>query len=169
MKKTRTFTMVELLAVIAIIAILVSLLLPAVITGKKKALATKARADVTSIASAIAQFEATYGYLPYTGSSSPTTDQSYGNYDTFIEILTAQETVTDPLNSRGIPFLSIDSTDGASLVDPWGQNYNMMLDYNYDGEVTVGGDTITGKTAVWSCGPDRNDDNGGGDDITNWD
>jgi prepilin-type N-terminal cleavage/methylation domain-containing protein len=162
MKKTQKFTMVELLAVIAIIGILVGLLLPAVISGKEKALATKARTDVASIAAAIGQFEATYGYLPYTEAvgSEPITDGAPGSYSSFIDILTGNDATKNP---RNITFLS---TDGTTLTDPWGQNYNIMLDYDYNGSVTVTalGDTITGKPAVWSDGnPD------GGSAITNWD
>ncbi len=158
MKKTQKFTMVELLAVIAIIGILVGLLLPAVISGKEKALATKARTDVASIAAAIGQFEATYGYLPYTEGTVPTSDDDTITYSTLIDILTGNNATMNP---RNITFLS---TDGTTLTDPWGQNYNIMLDYDYDGSVTALGDTITGKPAVWSDGnPD------GGSAITNWD
>jgi prepilin-type N-terminal cleavage/methylation domain-containing protein len=169
MKKTQKFTMVELLAVIAIIGILVGLLLPAVISGKEKALATKARTDVASIAAAIGQFEATYGYLPYTGTSpnsdGDTTDGTI-TYSTLIDILTGNNATMNP---RNITFLS---TDGTTLTDPWEQNYNVRLDYDYDGEIYVDGDgnaDVIGKPAVWSNGPNGTPEDGDGDDITNWD
>ena len=46
------------------------------------------------------------------------------------------------------------------LKDPWGQQYR----YEYP---TTKGDGK--KPAVWSCGPDKEDNNGEGDDIINWD
>ncbi len=171
--KKRTFTLVELLTVIAIIAVLAGILLPALSKSKEKALATKARADVTSIAAAIGQFETTYGYLPYTEvppQDPPDTDAEVGTYSDFIDILTAND---DTKNPRQMSFLSADSSD---FQDPWGEDYNIVLDYDYDGKITSYGSPsntledgpIRGKPAVWSNGPDKNDDDGDGDDITNW-
>ena len=46
------------------------------------------------------------------------------------------------------------------LLDPWNQPYR------YEWPTTKG----DGKTpAVWSCGPDKEDNNGEGDDIISWD
>jgi type II secretory pathway pseudopilin PulG len=160
MKKTQKFTMVELLVVIGVIAILVSLLLPAVMKGKERALIIRARADVTSIAVAIGQFETTYGYLPLDPGTGSEAQLSSTEYTELIEELTVQSTT---YNTRGIPFLSI---NGTTLKDPWGEDYNVKLDYDYDNSVIALGDTIFGKSAVWSEGdPDDPD----ASPITNWD
>ena len=44
-------------------------------------------------------------------------------------------------------------------LDPWGQPFN----YEYPNMKAK-----VDKPAIWSNGPDRKNDNGGGDDVTNW-
>ena len=44
-------------------------------------------------------------------------------------------------------------------LDPWGQPFN----YEYPNTKSK-----VDKPAIWSSGPDRKNDNGSGDDVTNW-
>ncbi|MCC5844794.1 MAG: prepilin-type N-terminal cleavage/methylation domain-containing protein [Verrucomicrobia bacterium] len=69
MKKTPShkrsgFTLIEMLVVIAIIAILAGLLFPAINRALETAKRNQASADVRSIAAAITMFYNDYGYLP---------------------------------------------------------------------------------------------------------
>ncbi|MDZ4198065.1 MAG: hypothetical protein U1E27_02135, partial [Kiritimatiellia bacterium] len=68
-------------------------------------------------------------------------------------------------NSRRRMFLEvkdnqIKKTDGAyAFLDPWGNPYRYMLDFNYDDAVTVGEfstNLISRRSAVWSRGPEKN-------------
>jgi len=45
-----------------------------------------------------------------------------------------------------------------SPIDPWNQPYRWTLTQSADG--------ISVRPIVWSCGPNRMDESGGGDDIT---
>lgn len=141
------FTLIELLVVIAIIGILAGLLLPAMHSAQVKAKIAKAQGDITALETAIIQFQQTYGELPsVTGASlGPLTGT----------------------NPRSMIFLQLHS-DG-NFEDPWGNDYVITLDTDYDGQITVGSSTIYGSCAIYSYGPDKSNNTGGGDDVTSWD
>ncbi len=63
--KRRFFTLVELLLVIVIIAILAGIAIPVVGGMNRKGKETKARAEINAIITAIKQYEADYGTLPF--------------------------------------------------------------------------------------------------------
>ncbi len=60
----RGFTLIEMLVVIAIIAILAGMLLPAIVKAKTKAMITQAKTEMGSISAAISQYHSTYGRYP---------------------------------------------------------------------------------------------------------
>ncbi len=72
--KRQFFTLVELLLVIVIIAILAGIAVPVVGGMNKKGKETKARAEINAIVTAIKQYEADYGTLPFIPSSNPEDD-----------------------------------------------------------------------------------------------
>lgn len=67
------FTLIELLVVIAIIAILAGMILPAVTQASKKAKIMTARTDMSNLAGAVNQYEATYSRMPISKPSRETT------------------------------------------------------------------------------------------------
>lgn len=70
--KHRLFTLVELLTVIAVIAILAGIAVPVVVGMQSKGKETSARADMNAIKMALTQFKADYSIFPVTGTSSDT-------------------------------------------------------------------------------------------------
>lgn len=70
--KHRLFTLVELLTVIAVIAILAGIAVPVVVGMQSKGKETSARADMTAIKMALTQFKADYSIFPVTGASGDT-------------------------------------------------------------------------------------------------
>jgi hypothetical protein len=53
-------------------------------------------------------------------------------------------------------------------ADPWGKTLFIAIDLNGDGVVKVGDKQIPGPCAVWSSGPNKVNEDGGGDDIVSW-
>lgn len=70
--KHRLFTLVELLTVIAVIAILAGIAVPVVVGMQSKGKETSARADMNAIKMALTQFKADYSIFPVTGASGDT-------------------------------------------------------------------------------------------------
>jgi prepilin-type N-terminal cleavage/methylation domain-containing protein len=69
LRSRRGFTLIELLVVISIIAILASMLLPALASAKAKAHVAKAKTEIANIATAASSYHADYSRYP----SSPAT------------------------------------------------------------------------------------------------
>lgn len=141
--KRKCFTLVELLIVIAIIAILAGLLLPAIGKVKDKAKKVKAKSEANTLVIAIKSYESTYGLLPWTcgDDASPCahtpprdaiwydwaaagTDTHKTRYDTLMMILTKTNigTSTDSTlgNTRNVRFLDVPNgfTNTLKETDP---------------------------------------------------
>lgn len=166
------FTLVELLVVIAIIAVLAATGFTVGTGAINKARKLTAETAASSVATAIEQFYSEYSALPDPGTN--TTDQTFttngGDGVALLSILAGKG--SGDQNTRGINFLSIKNAkngrggleytgdDISALVDPWGQPYTIVLDYDYDNQLedieTVDGvDPVTlrgVRVAVWSAG-----------------
>ena len=188
--KTKKFTLIELLTVIAIIAVLAGMLIPVLGTIKEKAKKTKARAQMNAITIAIKSYESTYGVLPWDGAAEVIWDGGAGendDYDTLMEILTCVDgpdagTVATG-NARGIRFLDApnDFTTN-SMIDPWGTRFGLGMDLDYtnvidlnedsdEDDVASGGD-VASTVIAWSFGPLKDNNKGSNtkpaDDIASW-
>ncbi len=147
----RSFTLIELLTVIAIIGILAGILLPALARVRDKAKGAQARSDIAALKLAISSYQQTYGYLP-TALADP-------DYTNLINYLSGT-------NPRGVIFLETQAV--GTLNDPWGYPYHVRLDTSYTGQIPVGSTTVMGSAAIWSRGPNKTNNDGGVDDITSW-
>ena len=179
--RRRNFTLVELLVVIGIIAVLAGMLMAGIMYAPAKAQKAKAQAEITTLMNAIKQFESAYGVLPMATTLSKDGALSTANYKKLIHLLQADaeglsnddEKALKKLNKRWTKFLDIQGNEPGVFTDPWGENYNVVLDYDYDGKITIkeadAADCIPGvyvekkdnkytyrfSAVVWCTGHDR--------------
>ena len=59
-------------------------------------------------------------------------------------------------------------SDNGGFADPWGRPYHVCFDTDADGRAEVGGNAVPKFIAIWSDGPNRVNEHGDGDDISNW-
>jgi len=180
-KHVSGFTLLELLIVIAIIAILAGLLFPAFMGAEKAAKKTQAKNDLTQIVTAVNAFYTEYGKYPLV-----TADTTYGPGGTANNLLfnELRSTAAATQNPRKIVFISPPDVKNASnprsgialqattvngisvaigdLVDPWGTPYNVRIDGGYDNQVANPYALNAGATPnltigviAWSLGKDQ--------------
>jgi len=122
------FTLLEALAVIAIIALMASLLIPVAHLLRESAQRRLAQQRAQGIVQAIKQYRSVYGEWP--GQIQGATDTTYTNCTDMIARLTH--------NPRNVVFLQ--DTESAvtdtAFLDPWNRPYLVALDENGDGVIT---------------------------------
>ena len=179
--RRRNFTLVELLVVIGIIAVLAGMLMAGIMYAPAKAQKAKAQAEVTTLVNAIKQFESAYGVLPMATTLTKDGTLTSANYKKMIHLLQAdaeglssdEEKALKKINKRWTKFLDIQGNTPGEFKDSWGEDYNVVLDYDYDGKISIkeadAADCIPGvyvekkdnkytyrfSVIVWSKGHDR--------------
>jgi len=157
-KPPNGFTLMELLVVVAIIAILMGLMLPAVHRARESARRTKAKAEVHQIATAWKSYFNDYRSFPDTGNSEMDND-AISNLDG-----------TGGDNPRHFRYMEFpqsvydEQPDSARRFrDPWERPYWYALSPTYS--VSPPGTNIARAVVAWSVGrdPDESDD-----DIGSW-
>lgn len=164
-RRSTPFTLIELLVVIGIIAILAGILLPTISIAIRKANVAKAKAEMSSLITAITMFQSEYDVMPFpfieTDNTAHLSDADYGILISFLSQTGAHTAVKNP---RKIKFLEVQKA--GEFNDPWGNPYLIVYDSNYSGEVEfglanglVGKDssvtTIPRSILIYSTGPDR--------------
>src|SRR5213080_2549118 len=170
------FTLVELLIVIAIIAILVGLLFPAFKGVQDQAKRTQTKNDLTQIVTAVNAFYTEYGKYPTAATTDATATYGPGGSTTENSgLFTELRATTSALNTRQIVFISPPDakdqnnprsgikTSTGGYYDPWGSEYGLALDATYDNQITnpYTADTGAGPTTLrqgviaWSIGKDK--------------
>jgi len=162
------FTLIELLVVIAIIAILIGLLFPAFQAVQNQAKQTQAKNDLTQIVNAVNAFYTEYGKYP-----PATDDVVIADNSTLFNVLRAMDPTNNP---RQIVFINppyvkndtagqrragVSPTDG-KYYDPWGTQYQVAIDTNYDNQMTnpytpntgAGPSPLNIGVIAWSLGKD---------------
>lgn len=149
------FTLIELLIVIAIIAILAGLAFPAMQGALGSGKKAQARNDIAQLVAAAKSFQLEYARLPVINQSGSDTTPA-PNQDVLAAL-----TSSNVANPRGTVFFEPKQAkagkgglDGGVYKDPWGTAYQFFLDFDYDGRIRRNNQTNFTTIIVESAGPD---------------
>ncbi len=152
------FTLIELLIVIVLLAILMTLSAKGLRYARISAKKAQAQIEMKSIETALKSYLNKYGELPvalgpdviftYT-SSAPDLPESAA----IISTLTLADDIEEGRNNARLTFLDAqgDGSNG-TFRDPWGYQYRIALDTDYDGKLLINGTTLRRTVALASVG-----------------
>jgi len=169
------FTLIEILVVIAIIALLAGLLFPALQGARETAKKSKTQVTISGLSTALKSYYNEYGYWPSTP-TPPSNDEelTVADNESLYQMLSGSNLwldATEGGNPRRIIFLEHKSSDlgtvdaaylkvtpggTPNLVNPWGNAYRIVFDYNGDGVATNAGGISVGSFAIWCVGSKNN-------------
>lgn len=148
MKSSRTrrprrggFTLVEVLLVLAILGVIAAMVVPNLLGSQRKALVKQTGTSIHALETALQSYAIDHdGEMP-----SGATDQMV-------------EALTQPKDRDGQPMKDpyLDKTP----LDAWGK----PLNYRYPGQKQK----VETRPDIWSNGPNKENEDGSGDDINNW-
>jgi len=154
-KKHNTgFTLVEILAVMMIIAMLFCLLMPAITAVRRAAMRAEAGARASDLVSAIKQYRNVYGKWPA---------QTQGTADTTYYGAEQRDVIYSITNNpKDHMFVQIadQCLENGVYLDPWRRPYVVVMDENSDGLLNLACPTsavpcsmvVTARVAVMSWG-----------------
>ena len=170
-QKDPAFTLIELVVVIAIIATLAAFLFPVLQNMLVQAKKTQAKNDVIQIVTAVNAYYTEYGKYPL-ATSDGSADTRFGltlTNEALFDVLRATGLGRDTVNAldtsgnvnlnlRRIVFISppdVKSTaspksgigTNRQFYDPWGSTYKIVIDGNYDNQITTNPYTDTDGSA----------------------
>jgi len=151
------FTLIELLVAIGILLVLAAMMVGGLNAAKRKARRTRARAEIHQLATAWINYLSDYSRFPRN------VDVDEMNRDACL-VLRGKHKGD---NSKGVPYMDFHH-ETRGFRDPWGTFYQVELDEDMDGKVTVAGEDIRRTVAVWSTGSVTNGANMDADDICSW-
>ena len=159
--KSRSFTLTEVLVVIAIIVILAGILIGGVGFAGRKADSAKAQAAIQILSAALEKFHSEKGYYP---PCTSTEDVKFllDSDNLKLELGSNKYNFFDKSSKKD--FIELEGLSGSATTydDPWGQAFQYKCP----------GDHNRSAFDLWSKGPDgvkEASEQTSDDDITNWD
>lgn len=137
--RKRGFTLIEVLLVVAILGVIAAAVVPALIGRQEQAYKQMATNNIKGLESALTMYAVDHDGT-YLSGSRESLDQL---------------TSSSEYRGKKLPAYLPDTPK-----DPWGEE----LYYEYPTSKGVKGE----RPAIWSSGPNRQNEDGGGDDINNW-
>ena len=133
------FTLIEVLLVLVILGVLAAMVVPSLLGRQQKAMVDQTRASIHGLEQALKMYAIDHGgQFPQ------------GGQDVLNVLLEPVDAAGQPMP----PYLEKVPTDA------WGQ----MLFYEWPNTKA----TRATKPAIWSAGENRQNEDGGGDDVNNW-
>lgn len=164
-RRARAFTLIEMLVVVAIIALLMALLTAGIGKAHRQAELKRAQAEVARLRAAFQAYQADYAVWPYVDGAVHAVDAA------LVRLLQGTDETSGGLrgNARRRIYMDFKEADisAGEFRDPWGTPYRVIFDSGTitDGVVTnpfgPAGYTLNRALVVWSAGPDRQNDAGG--------
>jgi prepilin-type N-terminal cleavage/methylation domain-containing protein len=149
------FTLIELMVSISILLVLAGLMMGGLKAAKDKSKRTRARAEVGQLVTAWSYYLTDYNKFP---------DVDIEMMDEVaVDILSGHHAAHNP---KRVPYMDF-HTESKGYRDPWGNFYQVKLDENLDGKVTVDGEVVRRSVAVWSMGSKSNATETA-DDVCSW-
>lgn len=165
------FSMIELVASMAVILILFTFVSPIVRRSMQTARIAQARTEMQSIEVAVESFRSTYGHLPAPEEVEQGKEDTPPDPEVSRAIIATLSGENRELNPRGLIFLKpkqIRAT-GNVFLDPWGDPYEIALDTDYDGRVSILGESVARSVAIIAVGDYlRNGSSSSGEIVRSW-
>jgi prepilin-type N-terminal cleavage/methylation domain-containing protein len=168
---TRSFTLVELMVVVAVIAVLAGLVLGGAGAVRQRAARGQAKAEVSAIEAGLARYQIDFGSYPSSTGISPSGANypaSPSGYSTAGQVLFTNlwGAATYATPSGGKQYLSVKpsmvNTSGVNyFIDPWGYAYG----YYWSGSSSLYGGAVPD---VWSTGGQSGTQTNRAKWITSW-
>jgi len=181
-KFRRGFTLVELLTVIAIVAVLAAMLFPAITSVKAHVRANLTRTQITNLEMAMETYFLEWGAYPpdIHGALDHPPHALMDSGQCLVYYLGTAFRTADGFSRNCGPYYEFPPdrlTDGR-FVDMYGERGRTVYYYQFDNNLADGGgvgpynsdvtDVHPLRFDMWSAGPDGVDESGAGDDIGNW-
>jgi hypothetical protein len=153
------------LATIAITGVLLVAGAAAIPFVKQGADTAMTKLHCVQLVTAVSAFRDAYNRMPLVEEGAKE-DQLVDN----AQLLAILRGKNDEANPKKMSFFETAQASllGGRLVDAWNQPFHIAVDANGDGTVKLGEIDVSGAAAVWSSGPNKQDEEGAGDDITSW-
>ena len=180
----------------AIIVVLAGLLFPTVQSILDRAKKVQAKNDLTQIVTAVNAFYTEYGRYPTTATAD--SSATYGPNGSNAEngdLMKELRGISTAINTRQVAFInppdakdqtnprSGSNTTTAGYYDPWGTEYAVAIDADYDNQITpnpygnnagAGASPLRQGAIAWCLGKDKKPGNAGdgrftnSDDVISW-
>lgn len=150
---------------IALVVLLLTVGVAALPFAKQGLSAGMSKANAVMLSAGVTQYKAEYGRLPLVEEGAKD-DQRLEN-KALLDVLQARDPEANPRKTVFFETMPTSINNG-QLVDAWETPLNIAVDANYDGRVQVNGLDVPGDAAVWSSGPNKQDEQGQGDDLASW-
>lgn len=137
-QKRQGFTLLEMLIVLGIILVIAAMVVPNLLGSQKKANIKATRASIHNLEQAFKLYAA----------------ENNGEYPQG-----GQEQIQLLLEPAGSDGQAAEPYIDSQPLDAWGQ----VFQYEYPNNKSK-----STKPAIWSLGPNQQDENGSGDDVNNW-